>query len=171
MTLLSNYLSSPKVKKVLLAKPGQEGFSLIELVVVVAVLAILSAIAIPSFTDMSDKARATAAANTVAQVVKECAVKIADAGSGTFNPPIGLDGYKTGATAGWFNSASGTKAATSTAISCVETGIVSLRSENLAKWPTFKYDHDNNLKTCEATASSKADGRVCNLISGTNGEW
>tara|TARA_Y100001968_G_scaffold253139_1_gene238723 strand:- start:2420 stop:2935 length:516 start_codon:yes stop_codon:yes gene_type:complete len=171
MTILRAYLSKSKVKKVLATKPGEEGFSLIELVVVVAVLAILSAIAIPSFTDMSDKARATAAANTVAQVVKECAVKIADAGSGKFVPPINMDGYKTGASAGWFNSASGSKAASSSEIDCVETGVVSLRSENLDKWPTFKFDYDNNLKICEATAGKKGDGRVCNLVSGNNGEW
>ena len=35
---------------------GEEGFSLIELVIVVAVLAILSAIAIPSFQSLTRKA-------------------------------------------------------------------------------------------------------------------
>ena len=171
MTLLKAYLSKSKVKKVLATKPGEEGFSLIELVVVVAVLAVLSAIAIPSFTDISDKARATAAANTVAQVVKECAVKIADAGSGKFVPPINMDGYKTGNAAGWFNAAGATKAATSAKIDCVETGVISLRSENIEKWPTFRFDYDNQMKTCEAKAASKAEGRVCILVTANEGEW
>ena len=75
MTLLSTYLSQPKIKKVLAQKPGQEGFSLIELVVVVAVLAVLSAIAIPQFTNISMRARTAAAMNTLATIAKECAVK------------------------------------------------------------------------------------------------
>ena len=40
MTPLQAYLNSPKARKTLSKKPGEEGFSLIELVVVVAVLAI-----------------------------------------------------------------------------------------------------------------------------------
>ena len=46
MTQLQAYLATPKIQRVLKTRPGEEGFSLIELVVVVAVLAILSAIAI-----------------------------------------------------------------------------------------------------------------------------
>ena len=63
MTILSNYLKSQKVQKVLTTKPGEEGFSLIELVVVIAVLAILSAVAIPSFTNVQANARASAVQN------------------------------------------------------------------------------------------------------------
>ena len=82
MTPLQAYLNSPRARRALSKKPGEEGFSLIELVVVVAVLAVLSAIAIPSFTNISGKARATAAANTLPTIAKECAAKIADTGSG-----------------------------------------------------------------------------------------
>ena len=108
MTLLSAYLSKSKVKKVLSSKPGQEGFSLIELVVVVAVLAVLSAIAIPQFTNISSKARAAAAANTLATTAKECAAKIADQGSGTFTPTISMSGYtdSTKNNAGWYTTIS-----------------------------------------------------------------
>ena len=74
MTILSNYLKSKKVQKVLNTKPGEEGFSLIELVVVIAVLAILSAVAIPSFTNVQANARASAVQNGLVNGIKECFV-------------------------------------------------------------------------------------------------
>ena len=74
MTILQNYLKSKKVQKVLNTKPGEEGFSLIELVVVIAVLAILSAVAIPSFTNVQANARASAVQNGLVNGIKECFV-------------------------------------------------------------------------------------------------
>ena len=44
MIILENYLKSKRVQKALTTKPGEEGFSLVELVIVIAVLAILSAV-------------------------------------------------------------------------------------------------------------------------------
>ena len=94
MSLLTAYLAKPSVQKVLNRKPGEKGFSLIELVVVVAVLAILAAIAIPSFTSINDNAAQAAAKNTLAQIAKECAVKKANGNnSATFNVPQ-LKSYK-----------------------------------------------------------------------------
>ena len=58
MTLIEVFLKN-KVQKPFY-KPGEEGFSLIELVVVIAVVAILSAVAIPSFTNVQANARASA---------------------------------------------------------------------------------------------------------------
>ena len=78
MTILSSYLKSQKVQKVLTTKPGEEGFSLIELVVVIAVLAILSAVAIPSFTNVQANARASAVQNGLVNGIKECVVRAAD---------------------------------------------------------------------------------------------
>ena len=49
MLTLNNYLKNEKVQKVLSKKPGEEGFSLVELVIVIAVLAILAAVPIPAF--------------------------------------------------------------------------------------------------------------------------
>ena len=49
MIILENYLKSKRVQKALSTKPGEEGFSLVELVIVIAVLSILSAVAIPAF--------------------------------------------------------------------------------------------------------------------------
>ena len=87
MSLLQAYLRNPKTQRVLSRKPGDKGFSLIELVVVVAVLAILAAVAIPQFTSINDKAAVAAAQNSLAQIVKECAVKKANMETETFIPP------------------------------------------------------------------------------------
>ena len=76
MSLLQAYLRTPRAQRALSLKPGEKGFSLIELVVVVAVLAILAAIAIPSFTSINDDARVTGAKTTLANLAKECAVKL-----------------------------------------------------------------------------------------------
>ena len=172
MTLLNAYLSKSKVKRVLASKPGQEGFSLIELVVVVAVLAVLSAIAIPQFTNISNKARAAAASNTVATVAKECAAKVADAGSGTYTPPITIQGYKD-SSGGWYptvtniNTARGSKSTSGTAIACpINTGIFGLHSENTAEYPSFFYNNGTGAKTCIANSGSAAENRGC-----PNGTW
>jgi len=125
------YFTSPKTQKVLLKKPTESGFSLIELVVVVAVLAILAAIAIPAFTSINDKARAAAAANTLAQLVKECAVKIANTGSGNYNG-FDLDGYA--AVAG---GACPTSGALTVSVSPANTEL-----------PAFTYDFTTGAKTC-----------------------
>jgi len=155
MTALQAYLQNSKTRKVLSKKPGEAGFSLIELVVVVAVLAILSAIAIPAFTSISEKARAAAASNTLATIVKECAVKIADAGTGTYVRPT-LDGYRGGNTKGW--AVAGT-IQTSSPLDCQTTGTYSLVSDDTTKYPTFTYNVATGEKTC--TASSSALTRGC----------
>ena len=78
MTILQNYLKSKRVQKALRTKPGEEGFSLVELVVVIAVLAILSAVAIPAFTNVQANARASAVQNGLVNALKECAVRDAE---------------------------------------------------------------------------------------------
>ena len=78
MTLLENFLKSKKVQKTLSTKPGEEGFSLVELVVVIAVLAILSAVAIPAFNGVQANARASAIKNGLVNGVKECVIRDSD---------------------------------------------------------------------------------------------
>ena len=77
MLAFQSYLNSKRVKEVLKKKPGEEGFSLLELVVVVAVLAVLATIALPAFNDISAQAARASAKSTLATIVKECAVDIA----------------------------------------------------------------------------------------------
>ena len=68
-----------------LLRKGEEGFSLIELIVVVSVLAVLSAIAIPTFTCFQRKAQATAALAALKQIQSECEINKSDtSNAGTF---------------------------------------------------------------------------------------
>ena len=78
MNLFEIFLKSKKVQKTLVTKPGEEGFSLVELVVVIAVLAVLSAVAVPAFVGVTANARASAVKNGLVNGVKECVVRDAD---------------------------------------------------------------------------------------------
>ena len=98
MTILSNYLKSEKVQKTLSKKPGEEGFSLVELVVVIAVLAILSAVAVPAFVGVQANARASAVKNGLANGIKECVVRDADNLSTAFTDAQSFPGNYSGYT-------------------------------------------------------------------------
>jgi type IV pilus assembly protein PilA len=109
MNLLTAYLTKPATQRILRKKPGQEGFSLIELVVVIAVLAILAVIALPNFQGVTQSASAQSMKTALADIYKQCYVMrsrgtpannrvilapvIADV---TFSPLVGI----TAATAG-----------------------------------------------------------------------
>ena len=172
MTLLSAYLSKERVKKVLSIKPGQDGFSLIELVVVVAVLAVLSAIAIPNFQSMTQKARAAAATNTVATIAKECAVKYANGDTSPTFAAVSLDGYRTnGLKSGEVGSTAFTwkSETTPSSTACVKgTGkIIRATSDDIAVYPTFEYNVGSGAKTCKVdTGMSAADKKKVGCVGG-----
>ena len=88
MRLLKAYLHNPNTQRILNRKPGDKGFSLIELVVVVAVLAVLSAVAIPSFTSLSDDARLNSAKQVLSNAYKECEFNKARTGSATHTAAV-----------------------------------------------------------------------------------
>ena len=162
MTPLQAYLNSPRARRALSKKPGEEGFSLIELVVVVAVLAVLSAIAIPNFTNISNKARASSASTTLATIVKECAAKVADTGSGTYIVPT-LNGYT------WAESANGSAVTAGTSRTCLSSGVYEATSGTLSEYPTWQYNVGTGAKTCITSGnSSNAASRGCPV---TTGGW
>tara|TARA_B100000963_G_scaffold313408_1_gene291340 strand:- start:863 stop:1354 length:492 start_codon:yes stop_codon:yes gene_type:complete len=110
MTTLNSFLSSKKVQKTLATKPGEEGFSLVELVVVIAVLAILSAVAIPAFVGVQANARASAVKNGLVNGIKECVVRAADnrttnfLDAQSFKVATAFNGYRVGMKGGNINS-------------------------------------------------------------------
>jgi type IV pilus assembly protein PilA len=169
MSLLKAYLSTPRAQRALKKKPGEQGFSLIELVVVVAVLAILSAIAIPSFTSINAKARSAAATQTIATVAKECAVKYAEGQAAPTFAAISLDGYAS------FTTISG---GTSSTTACIQTGTINATSAAPATTiPTFSYNVVTGDKICVwgAAASAAADAAKVGCknwaAAGTAGVW
>ena len=75
--LFNSYLNKNRTKEILNLRPGDEGFSLVELVVVIAVLAILSAVAIPAFQGVQARAKVSAVKNGLTNGIKECIVSAA----------------------------------------------------------------------------------------------
>ena len=144
MSLLQAYLQKPSTRRVLSRKPGEKGFSLIELVVVVAVLAILAAIAIPSFTSIADEARVTGAKTALANLAKECAVKLVGSNpTRTYVTPT-IQDYTISATTGTLNT-------------CGNTDVYQAAPKSGIILPTFEYDSATGAKTCTANPNAGAN--------------
>lgn len=75
MRTFRNYLDAEKRRK--LEETGEEGFSLIELIIVVVILGILAAIAIPIFLNIQQQAKESAAVSVAANGATQAAAQIA----------------------------------------------------------------------------------------------
>ena len=106
------------------------------------VLAILAAIAIPSFTSLNAEARVAGAKTTLANLVKECAVKLVD--SDTTNNTYRFASY---APNGYVLSTSGTNG------TCAINDIYPLTA-NPAELPTFVYNAGTGAKSCTVVSGS-----------------
>ncbi len=114
---------------------------------------------------IKEKARSSAVSNTLATLAKECAVKIADKGSGTVIVPE-LQGYKPKKknTAGFYLG--NNRKLSGTSIDCPTTGEMKVVSEDESEYPTFSYNFGTGKKTCFVESGSSAERRGC-----LKGEW
>ena len=102
--MLEIFLNNKKTQKVLTLRPGDEGFSLVELVIVIAVLAILAAVAIPAFQGVQNRAKTAAVKTGLVNAVKECVVSSAVKDSTKWLDAKANSGNYTGYTFGFYNN-------------------------------------------------------------------
>ena len=144
MNLAAAYLSRPSTRRILSRKPGEEGFSLIELVVVIAVLAILIVIALPNFQGVTDDAALSAGKKYLVDAFAECTVARTRGLAAT-----------TQITAPVIN---GGKFTTTAATACpTAKGVFSQTfTPSLTDVPDFTVDLYDGTKTCATTQAGKA---------------
>ena len=160
---LSEYLNSTKIKNILSKKPGEEGFSLVELVIVIAVLAILAAVAIPSFQGVQNRAKISAVKNGLVNGVKECVVSSGLGSGSLFAAARALaEGDYTGYDiVRYGGNDSGPD-------SCYEAQAEPKAGEDLP-WVRIKYNPSTGVseKTCNTGTADKYVNKGCN----SDGSW
>ena len=147
MSLLTAYLSRPATQRVLNKKPGQEGFTLIELVVVIAILAVLIVVALPNFQGVTDDAAAAAGKKYLVDAFTECEV-------------ARTRGVEKKVTAPTINRG---KFSTETAITCPTSSVDAPKqtfTPGLKSIPTFTIDLWSGSKTC--IILNRGEGYGCN---------
>ncbi|QNI86423.1 prepilin-type N-terminal cleavage/methylation domain protein [Synechococcus sp. PROS-7-1] len=151
MTLLQAYLNKPSTRRVLNRKAGEQGFSLIELVVVIAVLAVLIVIALPNFQGVTDDAAVSSGKKYLVDGYTECNIArtrgLATGASGgpSITPPT-ING-------GTFS--------TTSAIPCpIAAGTTLTYTPALTSIPTFTIDLYSGAKTC--VVAGRGTGYNCN---------
>ena len=160
----NRFVAHPRIKKTLSTKPGEEGFSLIELVVVVAVLAILAAVALPNFLGVQKDAQVATAKNTLATIVKEC-VTSSLRGTGTSWASI----QSTQGKINGFTLAS----ANGTCFSGIATGDADLADYVIS----YNQTTGATTKTCSTGANDyvagcySTSGLTANVTAGNAGSW
>ncbi len=159
MTLLKNFLNTKKAQKVLTTKPGEEGFSLVELVVVIAVLAILSAVAVPAFVGVQANARASAVKNGLVNGIKECVVLESDNKDPLDSAAQSYQGNYNGYTVG---------AGAST--SCYDAYAEPSTTAKRAKESAFTISMDTNTGVVTKTCTNPETGKVAPGCS-SGGTW
>ena len=154
MNVFQSYLNSKKVQQVLKNKPGEAGFSLIELVVVVAVLATLAVIALPQFGNVAQNAARSSAKTTLATIVKECAVDLA-MGETPVHAVMQNGGGQV-----WSNVTNGDCTAgqnspytNSNIYVCAETGTAQMYGVNLMTGTKVAANVNQNVGTCTTTTA------------------
>ena len=155
MSLLKAYLQNSRTQRVLKSKPGEKGFSLIELVVVIAVLAVLIVIALPNFQGVTDDAAASAGKKWLVDAYTECTVARTrgQAGSTEVTPPF-ING-------GEFDPNTATECPTS------DTNAPSITFEpGLSTIPTFTINLYSGEKTCDLR-TNEANSYNCTA----DGKW
>ena len=148
--------------KSILRKKGEEGFTLLELVVVVAVLAVLSAIAIPYFTCIPREAKASAAIAAMKQIQKECITKTLSQQTEVYSP-LNLKGYQIQSDGS--NGCYGN----------VSTGIVSAIPVDTNVYPTFNLEYNTSggelsysFKGQTGSNFKECIGMICTIANSSN---
>ena len=115
----------------------------------------------PPEPNIAPKAKAAAASATLATIVKECAAKVADSGTGTYVVPS-LKGYS-----GWTESVNGNGLTVGSVESChISSGVYELTSSDTTQYPTWRYNVGTAAKTCVASGNALKRGCPKN-----GGEW